>query len=44
MLGFDSFWVMDHLHQIRGVGKQAEPMLESWPEIFKNSSVIPLLG
>ena len=33
MLGFDSFWVMDHLHQILGVGKQDEPMLESWTTI-----------
>jgi F420-dependent oxidoreductase-like protein len=29
-LGFDSFWVMDHFHQIPVVGKQEEPMLESW--------------
>jgi F420-dependent oxidoreductase-like protein len=29
-LGFDSFWVMDHLHQIPIVGKQDEPMLEGW--------------
>jgi F420-dependent oxidoreductase-like protein len=28
--GFDSFWVMDHFHQIRNVGKLKEPMLESW--------------
>jgi alkanesulfonate monooxygenase SsuD/methylene tetrahydromethanopterin reductase-like flavin-dependent oxidoreductase (luciferase family) len=28
-LGFDSFWVMDHFHQIPFVGKQNEPMLES---------------
>jgi F420-dependent oxidoreductase-like protein len=27
---FDSFWVMDHLHQIRGVGQPQEPMLEGW--------------
>jgi len=27
---FDSFWLMDHLHQIRGVGQPQEPMLESW--------------
>jgi F420-dependent oxidoreductase-like protein len=32
-LGFDSFWVMDHFHQISGVGKQDEPMLESWTTI-----------
>jgi F420-dependent oxidoreductase-like protein len=28
--GFDSFWVMDHFHQIGGVGKPQEPMLEGW--------------
>jgi F420-dependent oxidoreductase-like protein len=32
-LGFDSFWVMDHFHQIPVVGKQEEPMLESWTTI-----------
>jgi len=29
-IGFDSIWVMDHLIQIRGVGKPSEPMLEGW--------------
>jgi F420-dependent oxidoreductase-like protein len=29
-LGFDSFWVMDHFHQIRNVGEFQEPMLEGW--------------
>ena len=29
-LGFDSFWVMDHLHQIPYVGETHEPMLEGW--------------
>jgi len=29
-LKFDSFWVMDHFHQIMNVGKQEEPMLEGW--------------
>ena len=29
-LGFDSFWVMDHLHQIPYVGETSEPMLEGW--------------
>ena len=29
-LSFDSFWVMDHFHQISAVGKQDEPMLEGW--------------
>jgi F420-dependent oxidoreductase-like protein len=28
--GFDSFWVMDHFHQIRNVGEVQEPMLEGW--------------
>ena len=27
---FDSFWVMDHFHQIENVGAPHEPMLESW--------------
>src|SRR5919198_5766676 len=31
--GFDSFWVMDHFHQIPVVGKQDEPMLEGWTTI-----------
>ncbi len=30
---FDSFWVMDHFHQIRFVGNPEEPMLESWTTI-----------
>ena len=29
-LGFDSFWVMDHFHQIPYVGEEHEPMLEGW--------------
>jgi alkanesulfonate monooxygenase SsuD/methylene tetrahydromethanopterin reductase-like flavin-dependent oxidoreductase (luciferase family) len=28
--GFDSFWVMDHFHQIQFVGRSEDPMLESW--------------
>lgn len=28
--GFDSFWVMDHFHQIGNVGEPREPMLEGW--------------
>src|SRR5215212_9220628 len=28
--GFDSFWVMDHFHQIQFVGRTEEPMLEGW--------------
>jgi F420-dependent oxidoreductase-like protein len=31
--GFDSFWIMDHFHQIPSVGKPEEPMLESWTTI-----------
>jgi F420-dependent oxidoreductase-like protein len=31
--GFDSFWVMDHFHQIQFVGKPEEPMLEGWTTI-----------
>jgi F420-dependent oxidoreductase-like protein len=30
---FDSFWVMDHFHQIPFVGKPEEPMLEGWTAI-----------
>jgi F420-dependent oxidoreductase-like protein len=29
-LGYDSFWVMDHFHQIQNVGQEHEPMLEGW--------------
>jgi len=29
-LGYDSFWVMDHFHQIQGVGETNEPMFEGW--------------
>jgi len=28
--GFDSFWVMDHYHQIANVGPVTEPMLEAY--------------
>jgi F420-dependent oxidoreductase-like protein len=31
--GFDSFWVMDHFHQIPIIGKPEEPMLDSWTTI-----------
>jgi alkanesulfonate monooxygenase SsuD/methylene tetrahydromethanopterin reductase-like flavin-dependent oxidoreductase (luciferase family) len=31
--GFDSFWVMDHFHQIPFVGKAEDPMLEGWTTI-----------
>ena len=29
-LGYDSFWVMDHFHQIANVGAPNEPMFEGW--------------
>jgi F420-dependent oxidoreductase-like protein len=29
-IGLDSIWVMDHLFQIRSVGRVEEPMLEGW--------------
>jgi Luciferase-like monooxygenase len=29
-IGFDSFWVMDHFHQIPFIGKPEEPVLEGW--------------
>ncbi len=32
-LGYDSFWVMDHFHQIPSVGQPQEPMLEGWVTI-----------
>jgi alkanesulfonate monooxygenase SsuD/methylene tetrahydromethanopterin reductase-like flavin-dependent oxidoreductase (luciferase family) len=32
-MGFDSFWVMDHFHQIPRVGRPDQPMLESWTTI-----------
>ncbi len=28
--GFDSFWVMDHYHQIPSVGPESDPMLEAY--------------
>jgi F420-dependent oxidoreductase-like protein len=31
--GFDSFWVMDHFHQIPFIGKPEEPMLEGWTTV-----------
>jgi F420-dependent oxidoreductase-like protein len=31
--GFDSFWVMDHFHQIPFIGRPEEPMLEGWTTI-----------
>jgi F420-dependent oxidoreductase-like protein len=31
--GYDSFWVMDHFHQIGTVGGEEEPMLEGWATI-----------
>jgi F420-dependent oxidoreductase-like protein len=32
-IGFDSFWTMDHSHQIPMVGRSEEPILESWTTI-----------
>ena len=32
-LGYDSFWVMDHFHQIQNIGQPQEPMLEGWTTI-----------
>ncbi len=29
-VGFDSIWVMDHFFQIRGIGREEDPMLEGW--------------
>jgi F420-dependent oxidoreductase-like protein len=37
--GFDSFWVMDHFYQIRGVGPAEEPMLEGWLALAGVASV-----
>jgi len=37
--GFDSFWVMDHFHQIQFVGAPDEPMLEGWTTIAALSAV-----
>jgi len=31
--GFDSFWVMDHFHQLQNMGVPGEPMLEGWTTI-----------
>lgn len=31
--GFDSFWVMDHFHQLQMMGAPSEPMLEGWTTI-----------
>jgi F420-dependent oxidoreductase-like protein len=28
--GFDSFWVMDHYHQIASIGPETDPMLEAY--------------
>jgi len=38
-LGFDSFWVMDHFHQIEHVGEPHEPMLESWTTLSGLSGI-----
>jgi alkanesulfonate monooxygenase SsuD/methylene tetrahydromethanopterin reductase-like flavin-dependent oxidoreductase (luciferase family) len=31
--GFDSFWVMDHFHQLQMMGPPGQPMLEGWTTI-----------
>src|SRR5438270_12767217 len=31
--GFDSFWVMDHYHQIPNIGTASDPMLEAYSVI-----------
>ena len=41
--GFDSFWVMDHFHQIQFVGKPEEPMLEGIHNCFAKSLASPLI-
>ena len=38
--GFDSFWVIDHFHQIPMIGKPEEPMLESWTTISVPSAFL----
>jgi F420-dependent oxidoreductase-like protein len=40
-LGFDSFWVMDHFHQIQYVGNPEEPMLEGWTTISVLAALTP---
>jgi alkanesulfonate monooxygenase SsuD/methylene tetrahydromethanopterin reductase-like flavin-dependent oxidoreductase (luciferase family) len=35
---FDSFWVMDHFHQIQFVGRPEDPMLEGWFGIYLNDT------
>lgn len=42
--GFDSFWVMDHFHQISVVGKPYEPMLEGWTTISFLAAVTTKIG
>ena len=32
-LSYDSFWVMDHFHQIEIIGQPKEPILEGWTTI-----------
>jgi F420-dependent oxidoreductase-like protein len=32
-MGFDSYWVMDHFHQIPRLGRPDRPILESWTTI-----------
>jgi F420-dependent oxidoreductase-like protein len=37
--GFESFWVMDHFHQIQFVGRPEDPMLEGWTVISMLSGI-----
>jgi F420-dependent oxidoreductase-like protein len=32
-VGFDSFWVMDHFHQLQIIGSSQDPLLEGWTTI-----------
>src|SRR5215217_4645150 len=38
-IGFDSFWVMDHFHQIPFIGRPEELMLEGWTTISVLASI-----
>lgn len=37
--GFDSFWLMDHFFQIRGVGRPEENMLDGWTALAAIAAV-----
>ncbi len=38
-VGFDSFWLMDHFHQIKGLGGPEEPIMEGWTTLAFLSGV-----